>query len=248
MAYYIELDVFQGPLDLLLYLIEQQEIDAYHIPVAEVTTRYWEFLSQMGEMDLEAIEEFLLLGAELLALKARLLLQGPEENTGGEQEPPEEEPYLELSRRLEEYRRYKQAAEKLALLEERASLSYGRPLEAEAVARALARVDPLAGVALADLQGAFRAVLKRHQANQESKQQVHSVRRVSISLLGQQRLILRLLGRVKGKLKFRAFLQPQPTRLEVATTFIALLELVRQGLVFIYQPEAFAEIEVWRRE
>ncbi|MGI9951856.1 segregation/condensation protein A [Moorellaceae bacterium AZ2] len=250
MAYCVELDVFQGPLDLLLYLLEEQEIDVCEIPVAEVMASYWEFLRHMGEMDLEAMEEFLLLGAELLALKARLLLNLPTERAAEVEEPDEEASQSEgeLSRRLEEYRRYRKAAEALTLLAEKASLSYGRPLEAEAVVAALARVDPLEGVTLVQLQGAYRAVLRRLQEGQEAREQVHTVKRLSITLQGQQRLILRRLSQVKGKLTFRSLLKPQPSRLEVATTFMALLELVRRGQVYLYQPQAFAEIEVWRKE
>ncbi|GFN23435.1 MAG: segregation/condensation protein A [Thermoanaerobacteraceae bacterium] len=250
MAYWVELDVFQGPLDLLLYLLKEQEIEVRDIPVAEVTARYWEFLRHLGETDAEAMEEFLLLGAELLALKARLLLNLPSEGAAGEEEPDEEasRPEEELARRMEEYRPFKKAAEVLALLAGRASLSYGRPLEAEAVVAALARVDPLEGVTLVHLQRAYRGVLLRLEEDREARERVHTVKRLSITLRGQQRIILRCLYQVKGKLTFRSLLRPQPSRLEVATTLVALLELVRRGRVYLYQPQAFAEIEVWRKE
>lgn len=247
MDYYVELDIFQGPLDLLLDLLEQQEIDVYSVQVSEITARYWEVLQLAGATDLEDMEEFLLWGAELLALKARLLLWEPEENPKGE-ELKEEEASLELSRRLQAYQQYRRAAEKLAALEKKASLSFGRPLETEVVARALARVDPLAGITLSDLEATFRKVIQHYQAAQETNHPAYSVARRSITLLEQQRLILRMLARVQGRIKFRAFLKPQPSRLEVATTFLALLELVRQGRVQVYQPETFGEIEVCRKE
>ncbi|HBT48012.1 MAG TPA: chromosome segregation protein ScpA [Peptococcaceae bacterium] len=250
MAYWIELDVFQGPLDLLLYLLKEQEIEVREIPVAELTARYWEFLRHLGEADGEAVEEFLLLGAELLALKARLLLslpsEGPAEAGVGDEEDPR--PEEELARRLLEYRPFKQAAEALALLAEGASLCYGRPLEAEAVTAALARVDPLEGITLEGLQRAYRGVLLRFQERQVAQELVHTVKRLSVTLQGQQRLILRRLAQVKDKLTFRSLLRPLPSRLEVATTLVALLELVRRGRVYLYQPQAFAEIEVWRKE
>ncbi|SMB98449.1 condensin subunit ScpA [Thermanaeromonas toyohensis ToBE] len=243
MPYYIELDLFQGPLDLLLILLKEEDIPLYAISVAEITAS-WICLRE-GEKDIEDLEEFLLLAAEILALKARLLLHRPEEGQLEEEAQGEETTWLELSRKLEEYRPYQEAAHRLAELGERAALIFTKPLDPSAVTAALARIDPLAGITLLDLHQAIKSVLLRFERAKETYPAVRSLYQPRITLLTQQRLILRRLNQVKGKLTFSSFFTSHPSRLEVATTFLALLELARRGRVHIYQREAFGEIEVW---
>lgn len=247
MPYYIELDLFQGPLDLLLILLKEEDIPIYAIPVAEITAS-WICFNQEGEKDLEALEEFLLLAAEILALKARLLLHRPEEDQLEEDEKGRESSWIEFSSKIEEYRPYQEAAHRLAELGERAALIFTRSLDPSAVTAALARIDPLAGITLVDLQQAIKSVLLRYERVKETSLKAQALHQPRITLLSQQRLILRRLNQVKGKLTFSSFLTSHPTRLEVATTFLALLELVRRGRVQIYQREAFGEIEVWLKE
>lgn len=244
MPYYIELDLFQGPLDLLLLLLKEKAISLYTIPVAEITAS-WVYLSREEEKELETLEEFLLLAAEILALKARFLLHRPEEDRG-EEEKEEETPWVELSlKKVEEYRPYQEAAQRLAELGERAALIFTRFLDPSTLTAALGRIDPLAGITLLDLQQAIKSVLLRYEKAQKTYLRAQPLYMPRITLLSQQRLILKQLNRARGKLSFSSFLTPHPTRLEVATTFLALLELARRGRVQIYQREAFGEIEVW---
>ncbi|MCG0278233.1 MAG: segregation/condensation protein A [Thermanaeromonas sp.] len=242
MPYYIELDLFQGPLDLLLILLKEEAISFYAVPVAEISAS-WIYLSQ--EEDIDVLEEFLLLAAEILALKARLLLYRPEE-VQSEEEKEGGDSWAELSlRRLEEYRLFQEAAQKLAELQERASLIFTRAFTASTVTEALSPVDPLAGITLPDLKQAVKSVLARYESAGEARLKAQYLTKPRITLLTQQRLILQYLNRAKGKLSFSSFLSPHPTRLEVVATFAALLELTRQGRVHIYQREPFGEIEVW---
>ncbi|NLW07808.1 MAG: segregation/condensation protein A [Clostridia bacterium] len=238
----IRLDVFQGPLDLLLTLLERQEIDVRAIPVAEVTAQYLEYIQEVEELDLEWAGEFIVLGAELLALKARLLLQRPreEELLEGDEEDPAED----LTERLLTYRMFKKAAQQLEELARSGALVFGRPLDQEAVTRALEGINPLAGVTATDLARALAATLNK--AESIGKQEVtQTIRPSNFSLLGQIRRILKHLQR--GEVfYFDSFLSPRPIRLEVALTFLALLELARRGRLTLSQEEPFGVIKVAR--
>ncbi|APC08532.1 segregation and condensation protein A [Neomoorella thermoacetica] len=235
----VRLDVFQGPLDLLLTLIERQEIDVQAIPVAEVTAQYLEYLQEVEELDLEWASEFLVLGAELLALKARLLLQRP---AAGEQEEEGEDPARALADRLQAYRCYKEAAQHLAELAATGALVFTRPRDQEAVERALAGINPLAGVTPLDLARAMARVLARKEQIQEPEEP-RLIPRPAFTLAGQVRHVLRRLYRAKT-LSLDRLLSTRPTRMEVALTFLALLELARRGRVALAQEVNFGNIEV----
>ncbi len=227
----VRLDVFQGPLDLLLTLIERQEIDVQAIPVAEVTAQYLEYLQEVEELDLEWASEFLVLGAELLALKARILLQRPA--AGGQEEEEGEDPARALADRLQVYRCYKEAAEHLAGLAATGALIFTRPRDQEAVERAMAGINPLAGVTPLDLARAMARVLARREQVREPEE----------PRLIQARHILRRLYREKT-LSLDKLVSTRPTRMEVALTFLALLELARRGRVALAQEVNFGNIEV----
>lgn len=240
----IRLDIFQGPLDLLLTLVERQEIDIQAIPVAEVTSQYLEYLHEVEELDLDWASEFLVLGSELLALKARMLLQRPAGNgTTGEGEEGEDPARL-LAERLMAYRRYREAATNLGELATRGALVFGRPLDQEALGQALARINPLDGVTPLDLARALARALARRPVT--SQEEPRTIARPALTLVGQLRFILRRLHR-EGEFTLDYLLSPRPTRLEVALTFLALLELVRRGRVTLAQEEAFGVIKVKNR-
>ncbi|MBE3571383.1 MAG: segregation/condensation protein A [Moorella humiferrea] len=238
----VRLDVFQGPLDLLLTLIERREIDVQAISVAEVTSQYLEYLNEVTELDLDWASEFLVLGAELLALKARFLLRHPGDNELEEEEKDgSEEPGEVLVDRLLTYRRYREAACKLAEMAAKGGLVYGRPLDQDAVARTLAGINPLSGIGPADLSRAMTRLLAK--VSTPSKPVVSTLTKPAFTLIGQIRVILRRLKKTET-LTLGDFLSPQPTRLEAALTFLALLELARRGRVNIYQEEVFGTITV----
>ncbi|MDN5326678.1 MAG: segregation and condensation protein [Moorella sp. (in: firmicutes)] len=236
----VRLDVFQGPLDLLLTLIERQEIDVQAIPVAEVTAQYLEYLQEVEELDLEWASEFLVLGAELLALKARILLQRPA--AGGQEEEEGEDPARALADRLQAYRCYKEAAEHLAGLAATGALIFTRPRDQEAVERAMAGINPLAGVTPLDLARAMARVLARREQVREPEEP-RLIPRPAFTLAGQARHILRRLYREKT-LSLDKLVSTRPTRMEVALTFLALLELARRGRVALAQEVNFGNIEV----
>lgn len=239
----IRLDVFQGPLDLLLTLIERQEIDARAIPVTEVAAQYLEYLHQVEELDLEWAGEFIVLGAELLALKARLLLQRPKEEEQGAVEG--EDPAQALAERLLTYRLYKKAAVQLEELAARGALVFGRSLDQEAITRALAAINPITGITPLDLAQSLARTLSRSKIKKQEISQ--TIKRPVITLASQVHRIWRRLYQ-EDVLNLDSLLSSAPTRLEVVLTVLALLELASKGRVNLSQEETFGVIKVRRLE
>lgn len=238
MGYTVRLDSFEGPLDLLLQLIEKQEIDIHDIPIAQITEQYLAHLEEMRRLDLDVTSEFVVLAAQLIDIKARMLL--PPDPQPGEGEEEEADPREELVRRLLEYRQYKEAARYLAELAEAHGGRYPRLREA---------VEPLAGelrglenVTLDDLVRAFAAVLE------SVRETPVVVRPEQVTVAERMEAILQLLAATDGPVTFRACFSGQATRMEIVVTFLALLELIRQGKVRVRQERAFGEIVLYPGE
>lgn len=182
----VRLDIFQGPLDLLLTLVERQEIDIQAIPVAEVAAQYLEYLHEVEELDLEWASEFLVLGSELLAFKARHLLQRPSASDEAEEgEAAGEDLARLLTERLLVYHRYREAAHHLGQLAARGSLVFGRPLDQEAVGQVLAGINPLTGVTPLDLTRALARALARQPVTR--MQETRTITQPPFTLVGQIR-------------------------------------------------------------
>lgn len=239
-VYTVVLDVFEGPLDLLLHLITRQQLDIADIPIARVTEQYLAYLDAMAELDLDVASEFLVMAATLMEIKARMLLPAPPPAAEGEEEPLD--PRAELVARLVEYRRYKEAAEALARRQEawsRRVLRAGPGWETGPACEGTG----LDGVTLLDLLDAFQAVLAR-----TGPAAVREVRRPEISIRQRMAQLLRRLRRHRQGLPFSALLRGRRvTRGEVVVTFLALLECVRRGYVVVQQALPFAEIYCYLR-
>jgi segregation and condensation protein A len=223
------LEAFEGPLDLLLYLIRRQNLDILDIPVAEITRQYVEYIEVMEQMQLELAGEYLLMAAMLAEIKSRMLLPRPET-----EEAEEDDPRAELVRRLQEYERYKKAADDLSELPR---------LERDVF---VANVDAperkvsvkLPDVTLKDLLLSFHDVLKRAEmySNLHMQREPLSVR---------QRMS-EILARIKANAftDFADLFDPEEGRMGVAVTFIAILELLRSSTIEVVQSEAFAPLHV----
>ena len=232
MSYQVRLDTFEGPLDLLLHLIQENRLDILDIPIALITEQYLEYVRMMEELDLSMAGEFLVMAATLVHLKSRLLLP-PE--TPAEGEEPHEDPRAELVDRLLEYQRFKEVAAELAAREAEQVLRYtrgGPPLVGE-------MEGPLS-LSLFDLLAAFRRVLQRAEGGP-----VLEITRETLDV-GQR--LLRILDalNVRSPIPFAALFEGQRARGELIVTFLALLEILRRGLASARQPEAFGEIMVYR--
>jgi segregation and condensation protein A len=223
------LEAFEGPLDLLLYLIRRQNIDILDIPIAEVSRQYIRYIELMTEMQFELAGEYLLMAAMLAEIKSRLLLPRAEAEQGEEADPR-----AELVRRLQEYERYKQAAEDLDELPrlERDHL----PLSAELVEREVVRAVP--EITLKELLVSFKEVLDR-----ASMFAHHHVQREPLSV---RERMSQVLTRLRGSefSDFHDLFDASEGRMGVAVTFLALLELLREALIELVQAQPFAPIHV----
>jgi segregation and condensation protein A len=224
------LDAFEGPLDLLLYLIRRQNLNILDIPIAEITRQYMQYIEVMTELQLDLAGEYLLMAATLAEIKSRMLL--PRATVPGE--GMEDDPRAELIRRLQEYERFKQAAQRvddLPRLERDTWIA-----SAEVGQRRTVRVLP--EITLKELLIAFRDVALRTEMFAH-----HHIHREPLSVRARMSDVLAAL-KPETFIDFASLFHPEEGRMGVAVTFIAILELMREGLIEIAQNEAFAPIHV----
>lgn len=219
---------FEGPLDLLLYLIRRQNLDILDIPIARITQQYIEYVDLMQGLRLELAAEYLLMAAILAEVKSRMLLPRPVELA------EEEDPRAELIRRLQEYERYKQAAEQL---DERPQL--GRDVfHALAQLQLAERARPQPVVSLDELLHAFKAVMQRTAMFTH-----HHIRREPLSVRERMSHVLSQLSTNKFT-EFNALFPLEEGRSGVVVTFLALLELIKESLIELAQSETWGPIYV----
>lgn len=229
-SYRVRLELFEGPLDLLLHLIKRNEVSVTDIPVAQITEQYLAYLDLMRELNLDVASEYLVMAATLTLLKSRLLLPAP---PGADEE--EADPRADLIRQLLEYQRYREAA---AALAERPLLRrdvFSREPDAEGLA-ADASARPPVKVTLFELLEAFRAVLAR-----AAPEPVHQVPMEPVTLRERIDGLLRTLG-VARQLTFESLFGDAPSRGFVIVTFLAVLELAKLGAIEAVQEGVFGPI------
>ena len=228
-ALQVFLEAFEGPLDLLLYLIRRQNIDILDIPIAEITKQYVQYIELMTEMQLELAGEYLVMAAMLAESKSRMLLPRPKT-----EEEDEDDPRAELVRRLQEYERFKKAAQDISDLPRLERDVF--PLQAETTERKV--VTKLPDVTLKELLMAFHDVLKRAEmySNLHLQREPLSVR---------QRMS-EVLSRVKAGsfTQFVDLFDPEEGRMGVAVTFLACLELLKESVIEIVQSDEYAPLHV----
>lgn len=243
MAISYKLEKFEGPLDLLLHLIEKNKVDIYDIPIAEITQQYLDYVSQMEKEDLNIVSDFLVMAATLLDIKSRMLLP-VEVNEDGE----EEDPRAELVARLLEYKRYKLMAQQLLDLEEHAAgVLFREPDIPAEVARYETPVDLdelLDGLTLAKLQRIFDSVMKRQKDKVDPiRSNFGTIKREPVSL---EMRILDVLdfARKHRRFSFRQMLERQGDKLEIVVTFLAVLELMKIGRICLVQENLFDDMQI----
>jgi len=230
-ALLVFLEAFEGPLDLLLYLIKRQNIDILNIPIAAITKQYMEYIALMETLELELAAEYLVMAAMLAEIKSRMLLPRPAESED------EDDPRAELVRRLQEYEQFKQAAEDLDALDR-----LERDIHLTSIDIPKFDIDiPLPEVSLSDLMSAFRDVVNR--AEQFAS---HHVEREPLSV--RERMVI-VLDRINAEkfTSFTDFFDPSEGRMGVVVSFIAILELLKESLIELIQNEPFAPIYVKAR-
>jgi segregation and condensation protein A len=223
------LEAFEGPLDLLLYLIRRQNLDILDIPLAEITRQYMQYIELMQELQLELAGEYLVMAATLAEIKSRMLLPRPKPAEEGEQDPR-----AELVRRLQEYERFKRAAEGIDALTrmERDVWSASAPPPQRRLAHTLPQVT------LQEMLIAFKEVVARAQMFAH-----HHIQRERLSVGERMSDILAALE-PGGFVAFAQLFRPHEGRMGVTITFVAILELMREGLIDIVQAQAYAPLHV----
>ncbi len=230
-TYQITLPSFDGPMDLLLHLIKEHELDIYDIPISKITKEYLDYLEMMRSLNLEIAGDFLVMAATLMQIKSRMLL--PVDPTPDE---PQEDPRVELMRRLIEYKRFKDAAEQLAGLEK--TRDYLLPRAVHDDLKQVGEEEHLEEVTLFGLLAAFKDVLIHTQEDVTAE-----LARPEITVSQKINDLMDVL-QSQQKIVFRPFLTACRTKIEKIVALLALLELIRLKLVRAVQDKIFGEIEV----
>ncbi len=234
MEYQVKLDIFEGPLDLLLHLIHKNEVDIFDIPIATITDQYLEYLEMMKALNINIAADFLVMASTLLHIKSKMLLPGFSE------EDVEEDPRVEITRPLLEYMNLKSVVEELSDRELLHRDIFPRPT-ATYLREALKEEEPELDVNIFQLITAFKRILEEEISSTRLKYGA-----IKWSIKEKTAFILEQLKQ-KGTLYFREIFTDNSTLGEFVVTFLALLELVRSGLVRIYQPTENSDIRLTGR-
>ena len=238
MEYRVDLPVYNGPMDLLLYLIKKDEVDIYGVSIERITSQYLEYLETFRMLDLEIAGEFVVMAANLIYMKSRSLL--PVHQQPPDEEAEEEDPRWDFIRQLVEYKKFKDAAFQL----------HQRELLREGL---IARVPEKPGfndseellkseVGIFDLISAFQKVLKKIESKRENLREIFEE---NFTVSDKIDFIIRAVAGEKS-VTFSALFESAASRTEIAVTFLALLELIRMKQLRVVQDALFAEIEICR--
>ncbi len=230
-GYTVSTPVYQGPLDLLLQLIERAELDITRLALAQVTDQYLAYIHNMPELSAQDVSSFLVIAAKLIQIKSEALLPRPPEREEGEEDLGEA-----LARQLIEYRRYKYIADFLGQQEEQGFHTFLRL----AAPPKIDGVVDLSEISLADVAEAARTILLKV----DHRSSLNSVVTPSLVTIRQKIGLIARLLRQKGRTSFYAFLNGTRTRLDIVVTFLAILELIKQHIVQANQEKTFGEIEL----
>lgn len=245
MSVHYKLESFEGPLDLLLHLIDKAEVDIYNIPISEITNQYMDYINALDILELGPTSEFLVMAATLLSIKSKMLLPKPpiELQLDG-YEDDGLDPRDELVQKLIEYRKYKGISEYLRNQELARSLIYSREPEDLTPYLPEIKENPLNGIHLADLVFAFQKALKQSS----NRNTVAKIRRDEISVKDRIGEVLDLLRDRAGKVLFSKMFSYSWTREEIVVTFLALLELMKMKKVTCFQHSLFDDIVIHLRD
>ena len=243
-----KLDAFEGPLDLLLQLIEKDKVDIYDIPISSITDQYLNYVAKMQEEDLGTLSDFLVMASTLLDIKARMLLPKEKDEDGEEIDPRDE-----LARRLQEYKEYKRVSQELGnWYQECEGIYYKDETIPEEIRTERPKPDLqklLSGVDAERLREVLQSVLQRKADRIDPR---HSdfgkIEREHVRIADRLSFVLKY-GKRRKHFSFRSLLSKQRTRQEVIVTFLACLELIRIGQIEVEQDKPFGEITMtWNED
>lgn len=233
----IQVSYFEGPLDLLLHLIKTNEMDIYDIRIATITSQYLTYLHQMQVLRLDIAGEYFVMAANLMAIKAKLLLPKPT-LVADDDVAPEDDPREDLVQRLLDYQRYKQAAQELKVRAQQRQQHFTRPAMAVPDDVVLT-VEP--GIQAADLQTALARLIKRARIARPVTQ---SIQQEQYTIKEQMQVVLTRLERAEGPMDFERLVGQTTVVDEIVTTFLAILELARQRQVALSQASRLLPLQV----
>ncbi|MEE0797787.1 MAG: segregation/condensation protein A [Anaerovoracaceae bacterium] len=240
MSYKVRIKSFEGPFDLLVYLIENAQMSIYDIEISSITEQYLEYIRAMKEMDIAVGTEFMVLASSLIEIKSKMIL--PRISASGEM-TVEEDPRTELVTRLIEYKKFKKAAEVLREQEERAESIFAKPQED--ISQYTDSPDEYLSLDLKQFAGAFSAFIER-------KQRMDSVRRHYTRISRERASVESRISYIAGRLRkslgrifdFRELIPEKKDRYDVIVTFVSLLEMAKERVVNLSQKTLFGDIEV----
>ena len=239
----VKLEVFEGPLDLLLHLIEKNKVDIYDIPIVLITEQYLDYVSKMDTKDMDVMSEFLVMAATLVRIKSKMLLPVEEE-----EEEEFEDPRQELVERILEYKMYKYASYELKDRQVDAGRMVFKepsiPEEIQDFKEDVAIEDLLSDVTLAKLQGIFNSVMKKQVDKIDPvRSKFGKIEKEEVSL-SDKMLYVEDFCKTHRNFSFRNLLEAQASKVEVIVTFLAILELMKVGKIFISQEHTFDDIKI----
>lgn len=240
----IKLQVFEGPLDLLLHLLEKNKVNIYDIPIVEITNQYMEYIAEMKRQDLNVMSEFLVMAATLIDIKSRMLLPAPE--TVEEEET--EDPRAELVQQLLEYKMYKCMAYELRDRQmDAARVLFKEPTIPPEVAEYEAPIDMQAlvsDVTLTRLNDIFKSIMRKQADKIDPvRSRFGKIEKEEVSLADKM-LYLENYCMTHSHFSFRNLLETQAGKMEIIVTFLAILELMKMGKIFISQEKTFDDIRI----
>ncbi|MBU5437577.1 segregation/condensation protein A [Tissierella sp. MSJ-40] len=245
MEYKIMLESFEGPLDLLLHLIEKAQIDIYDIPINDITEQYINYIYQMEELNLELASDFLVMAATLLEIKSKMLLpqQKTDQNDNIQLELEEVDPRMELVRRLVEYKKYKNISKELRFYEEIQSKIYYKPKE-DLTLYEDKEID-LEGLDLNLLIKSLNNILKKRNKTSKSID-INEMQREEYTL---EECINDIKIQLENQetIKFSSLLDEECNRKEIVTYFLSVLELIRMKYIYVNQEENFSDLIINKR-
>lgn len=242
----VKLQVFEGPLDLLLHLLEKNKVNIYDIPIVEITNQYMEYIAEMKRQDLNVMSEFLVMAATLIDIKSRMLL--PKKET---EEEEEEDPRAELVQQLLEYKMYKCMAYELRDRQVDAQrILFKEPTIPEEVAAYEAPVDLnelVSDMTLAKLNDIFKSIMKKQVDKVDPiRSKFGKIEKEEVSL-SDKMAYLEEYCHTHQNFSFRSLLEAQAGKMEIIVTFLAILELMKVGKIFITQEYTFDDIKIESR-
>ena len=239
----VKLQVFEGPLDLLLHLIDKNKVNIYDIPIAMITEQYMEYVNQMDKEDLNVVSEFLVMAATLLDIKSRMLLP-KEVNEEGE----EEDPRAELVEKLLEYKLFKYMSYELKDRQMDAEKSFYKrptvPKEVEAYRPPVDLNELIGDTTLAKLNAIFQDVLKRQEEKVDPiRSKFGKIEKEEVSM-SEKLVQVQDFLRTNKKFSFREMLSKNSSKVSVIVTFLVMLELIKSGFVEVHQESTFGDIDI----